>query len=196
MGDRTRRTAPEIAGVYRGFLEGRASDTEVVCGWVEAVLRGGNWRFDDPEGLSQDILLRLIRMARSGRVREPGAFEKLVYTVAKTTCVDAYHRQRRQAHHEQVDEEIDHLPEPVTTPDPSSVLEQRTRRALLTSVWQRLPEMCRELWRMVYAECWPAERVGRELGLSAGTVRVRVHRCLARARTIHAELAADPGATT
>ena len=47
---------------------------------------------------------------------------------------------------------------------------------------------CRELWRLVYAEGLSAQDVGEKLGIKAGNVRVRVHRCLEKARAIYADL--------
>ena len=41
--------ASSIARTYRGFRDGESEATREVRGWVEVVVRGGNWRFDDEE---------------------------------------------------------------------------------------------------------------------------------------------------
>ncbi len=177
--------ADEISAVYRGFVAGQRDAVQTVAGWIGAVVRAGNWRFDDAESVAQDIQLELFRMAEAKKVREPGGFQKLVYTVAKFTCVDAYHRQRRRGQHETPEE----WPEERADPDanPAEGIESRERTAMLTYVIQRLPRACRELWDLVYREKLPAAAVAKKLGISVGNVRVRVHRCLRKARAIHEE---------
>lgn len=165
-------------------------------GWVESVVRRGNWRFEDPEALCQDIVLRLLEWIRAGRVRDPGAFRKLAGTIAKSCCVDAYHRHRRRARHETAGDALDERSSPATSGAAERTVEARERLAALRHVWQRLPEACRDLWRLVYAERWPAERVAEQLGTTAGNVRVRVHRCLQLARSLREELAALPAGSS
>jgi len=175
----------EISAVYRGFVSGQRDAVETVSGWISAVVRGGSWRFEDAEAISQDIQLELYRMAEAKKVKEPGGFQKLVYTVAKFTCVDAYHRQRRRGRHETAEEHPEERPDPDA--NPARVVESRERRAMLAYVIQRLPEACRELWDLVYRDKLPASAVAEKLGISIGNVRVRVHRCLQKARAIHEE---------
>ena len=76
--------------------------------------------------------------------------------------------------------------------DPQNNLEQRERQELIGYLIQRLPEECRSLWDLVYRQRLAAETIGRRLGLTANAVRVRVHRCLEKARKIYREYAACP----
>ncbi len=188
-GDRSILQAEEIARVFAGFRQGRPIEVEVVRGWVHAVVRGGNWRFSDPEGVAQETLLALVKLAGSGRIREPGGFQKLVYTVAKNTCVDVYHRERRRDSREVAEEFPDERP---GGEEPGEELSQRERLDRLVQIFQRLPEACRQLWDWVYREGCSAAEVANRLSITAGNVRVRVHRCLEKAREIHRELESWP----
>ncbi|GAB4226355.1 MAG: hypothetical protein Kow0062_28530 [Acidobacteriota bacterium] len=184
--------ADEIRAVYEGFAEERADAVETVSGWIRSVVFGGSWRFSDGEGLCQEILLELLLLVRRGGVRDPQAFLKLAQTVARRRAVDAWHRQRRRG---ETDE--DPLPDD-GPPDPAVSAERRVlareRLDALRYVIQRLPEHCRDLWRMVYVERMVAAAIGERLGLTAGNVRVRVHRCLEKARAIWAARDAAVGA--
>ena len=182
----------EIRAVFEAFAREDRAAVETVAGWVRAVVFGGSWRFQDAEGLCQDILLELVLLVRRGGVLDPGAFQKLVQTVAKRRAVDAWHRGRRCR-----EDDADELPgrgpiDPLPTAEER--IAARQRLDVLRHVIQRLPEHCRELWRMVYVERRRAAEVGEVLGLSAGNVRVRVHRCLEKARMIYAELQRVAGA--
>ena len=156
--------------------------------WIGHVLRGGNWRFTDPEGVSQEIVLRLHQLVRSDRVLDPESFQKYVYTVAKHVCVKVYHRERRRAAREQPEPfEADAAPVAGAS-NPETELEQRERLELVATIFQRLPEPCRDLWDWIYREELAASEIAAKLGTTANNVRVRVHRCLEKARAIHAAL--------
>jgi RNA polymerase sigma-70 factor, ECF subfamily len=182
------RRADAIAAVLEGFRVGRAQDVEVVRGWIGHVLRGGNWRFSDPEGVAQEIVLRLHQLVRADRVLDAESFQKFVYTVAKHVCVKVYHRERRRAAREQPEAEPDEAPAALGASNPESELEQRERHELVATIFQRLPEPCRDLWDWVYREELAAAEIAAKLGITANNVRVRVHRCLEKARAIHASL--------
>ena len=181
------RRADAIAAVLEGFRVGRAQDVQAVRGWIGHVLRGGNWRFSDPEGVAQEIVLRLHQLVRADRVLDAESFQKFVYTVAKHVCVKIYHRERRRAAREQPEAEPDETPV-AGTPDPESELAQRERLELVATIFQRLPGPCRDLWDWVYREELAAPEIAAKLGTTANNVRVRVHRCLEKARAIHAAL--------
>lgn len=179
-----------VTEVCRGFCDGRSADTATVQGWIQAVVRGGRWRFSDVEAVAQEILLAVLQSARAGKVRDEQSFQKFVYMVAKHHCVNEYHRDRLRAATDS-SEPVD--AEPVAGGDsPEEALIRARERDLVLYLTQRLPEHCRDLWRLVYREERSAAEVAERLGLSAVNVRVRVHRCLERAREIYREYAAWP----
>ncbi|MDQ7006143.1 MAG: sigma-70 family RNA polymerase sigma factor [Acidobacteriota bacterium] len=181
----TRLDASTIARVHDGFLAGEEDAVRTVQGWVEAIVRGGNWRFNDPESLVQEILLQLLQIVRAGKVHSPGGFLKLVRTTARFRSVDAYYAQRRRRDRESPDTRLE--TRPAREQDPGQRLEHAERADLLIYIFQRLPEACRDLWKRIYHRRQSASQAAAELGITPNNLRVRLHRCLERAREIRRE---------
>lgn len=187
--------ATAISDIHERFRAGEAEATRTVTSWVEAVVRSGNWRFEDPEGVVQEIVFELYRRARSGGVRDPGAFQKFVWTVAKCRAVDTYHRDRKREDREGTELDPARAPEDAAA-SPERALESLDRAEALVYIVQRLPAACRDLWAWVYKERMPAEAVAAKLGITANNARVRVHRCLQKARALYADYVARVGRVT
>jgi len=180
-----RLDATAIARIHDGFLAGEEEAVLTVQGWIEAIVRGGNWRFADPESLVQEILIQLLEIVRAGKVHSPGGFLKLVRTTARYRSVDAYYAQRRQRDRESPDALLE--TRPAREEDPGQRLEHAERADLLIYIFQRLPEACRDLWKRVYHHRQSAAQAAAELGITPNNLRVRLHRCLQRAREIRRE---------
>lgn len=179
--------------ILNGFLAGEDEAVHHVQGWVDGVVHLGRWRFEDPEAIGQEILMRLLGIVRSGRYEKRSSFKTFVFAVAKYTCVDLYRRQRLRARVETAPgAPALEAPAPEAADHPHRTLERREDLELLKYVLQGLPEECRRLWGWVYGEGLSAAEVGRRLGASAGTVRVRVHRCLQKARSFARRYAGGP----
>ena len=185
--------ASEIAATFAGFRAGGTAQVRTVRGWTETIVRVGNWRFSDPEGVVQETLLKLVKLAAAGRVEDPESFQKFVYTVARNTCVTVYHRERARARREEPGAEFDEPPTPAEAP---GRLEQAERMTLVREILQRLPDGCRRLWDSIYRERRRPDDIAAELGITAVNLRVRVHRCTEKARAIFRErsLASTVGA--
>jgi len=175
--------------LLNGFLAGEDDAVHHVQGWVDGVVHLGRWRFEDPEAIGQEILLRLLEIVRSGRFAQRSSFKTFVFAVAKYTCVDLHRRERRRTRVET----DDRAPVPQPIGQPHQALEEREDLELLRYILQGLPEECRRLWAWVYGEGVGADEVARRLGTSAGTVRVRVHRCLQKARAFALQHAGGAG---
>jgi len=175
---------PTDAQILNGFLAGEDQAVYLVQGWVDGVVHLGRWRFEDPAGVSQEIVMRLITTVRSGRYQQRSSFKTFVFAVAKYTCVDVYRRERLRGHVERAEQ-----PETLrrTDPEPHRSMEEQESLAVLSYIVQRLPDECRRLWKWVYGEGLTAAEIGSRLGASAGAIRVRVHRCLEKARAYAAE---------
>jgi len=186
------RMIPDDA-ILNGFLAGEDEAVHHVQGWVDGVVHLGRWRFEDPEAVAQEIVMRLLRVVRSGRYARRSSFKTFVFAVAKYTCVDLYRRERLRSRVES--EAAPHADAPVLRPaeHPHHALEEREDLDLLRYILQGLPDECRRLWAWVYGEGLSAAEVGSRLGASAGTVRVRVHRCLQRARDFAQQHAGGAG---
>lgn len=179
--------------IARAFADGDADVLHTVRQWIERIVRYRSWRFADPEDVAQEVVLRLMKLVRAGRFRGESKFHTFVHSVTTHACIDAYRKQKRRLAREQPEEDPDRNP---GGGDPARRLDEEERFRTLAYLYQRLSDECRLLWRMVYVEHHSAARVARELGISENATRVRVHRCLERARKLAASMTSGPIAET
>jgi len=175
--------------ILTGFLAGDDEAVHHVQGWVDGVVHLGRWRFEDPESVRQEIVMRLLAIVRSGRYGKRSTFKTFVFAVAKYTCVDLFRRERLRPRVETGERAP--MPQPIG--QPHRTLEEREDLELLRYILQGLPEECRQLWRWAYGDGIDANEIGRRLGVNPGTVRVRVHRCLQKARAFALQHSGGPG---
>lgn len=178
------------ADLREAFLLGDPASVETVRKWVWGMVRGGGWRLSDPEAAVQEVVLRLLTLGRSGVIRSDSPFKSFVMMLARHTCTDIYRRERLRGRIEIGGAPVEAHAEP---PGAEAAVEREERLQLLRFVYQQLPEECRRLWRLVYSQGLPANEVGQRLGITPNTARVRVHRCLARAREIRSRYLAPAG---
>lgn len=173
------KTHSSDADILAGFQAEREESVHHVQGWIDGIIHLGQWNFHDPEGVAQEVMIKLLTIVRRGGYRSQSSFKTFVFSVAKFTCVDTYRRERQRPAVEQA------APHVVSTSDdPEAALEQQRRVEMVRYIIQKLPKECRKLWSRVYGDGRTAAEVGRLMGISAGNVRVRVHRCLKKARVI------------
>ena len=164
------------------FERGRPEAVAAVRGWVSQVVAHPGWRFADAESIVQDILLKLLDIARAGRFRGMSSFRTFATSVARNTCIDAYRRQRWR---ERAERDYAAGGEPTVAPiDPETHRRTQERRELVRYIFQKLPEECRRLWVWIYGQGLAARQVGEHLGISETNARVRAHRCLQKARRV------------
>jgi RNA polymerase sigma-70 factor (ECF subfamily) len=184
-------TSEQAADLAIRFVDGRRDAHETVRRWVADVVRFGAWRFADPEGVIQEVLLELLVSLRAGEYEERGGLRGFVGTVARRTCIDRYRREKFRGAFERPAPDLGETP--ASDKDPERRVQARQQLERLIYIHQRLSADCRRLWRLVYGEHLSAKEVAQRLGLAAGAVRVRVHRCLEQAREIHGRHAASAG---
>ena len=172
-----------------GLLAGSEPETTRVRGWVAAVVRHSGWRLADREAVVQDIMIRLIEIGRAGRFRGASSFRTFVIAIAKNTCIDVHRRDSLRGRTETA-EPVERFASPGSNPETAFL--QNERLELLRYVVQKLSAECRRLWVWVYQERRSARAVAEQLGISEGSVRGRVHRCLNRARRIVRDFVARP----
>lgn len=187
MHDATGRP-PSAESLAQAFLDGDEEAQSTIAGWVAAIVRFGGWRFSDPEGVVQEVLMKLIRIGRQGGLPAATSLRPFVASVARYTCIDLYRREKhRQTFEQRMPEVFD---APGDSPDPERRQRERDRLDRLKYIHQRLSVDCRELWRLVYTEDLPPAEAARRLSISVGNLYVRVHRCLERAREIGRQIVA------
>lgn len=155
-----RRLLSEMAPVLRGIIRARASGMD--ADWCEDVV--------------QDTLMA-IHLKRG--TWDPGQpLRPWVYAIARYKLVDALRRKGRRIH-VPVEDVADQLQAPAE-PDP---LEARDVQVLIG----RLPERDAALLNCLAVDEHGSEECGRRLGLSAGALRVALHRALKRLAEIRQE---------
>ena len=178
-----------IAGIVRGDAEAFA----VVGSWIERAAGafrarlGTHW-----EDLLQDSQLEVMRLLRAGRFRRESSLKTYVWRVVNHACLYRLRHQRRWRF-----EEADFDLEPGREPSPFESTRRRETAQLLLRLLERLPQECRELWRLILDGLSYQEMSGR-LGVAEGTLRVRVLRCRRRAVAARDELlgSGSPAAVT
>jgi len=166
--------------VFAAFRSGDPGAVAEVRDWVRQVVGHPAWRLTDAESVVQDVLLKILDIARADRFEHRSSFRTFATSVARHTCIDAYRKERWRERME-VRSAAD-ADETSTSGNPEAHHSMRERRELLSYVYQKLPEECRRLWRWVYGQGLAARQVAEQLGISEENVRVRVHRCLQKAR--------------
>jgi len=127
------------------------------------------------EDLEQEILLALIQDLRADRFRRHSSLRTYVRTYVHHKCID---RLRAQNRRNWVD--IEEFELRSTEPGAFELLSRRESAELATRVLARMPESCRELWRLLM-QGLSYQKMSEILGVAEGTLRVRVLRCRKRA---------------
>jgi RNA polymerase sigma factor (sigma-70 family) len=175
--------AADIARIYEDFRRGERRAVDDVGAWIGAIVHRGNWRFADAEGVAQEILVRLFETVRAGKVQDPESFKKFTFSVAKHLCTRTYYRERRRPDRTGADVEDESVTVADDTSPQGDLLEKEKLDATLYA-FQRLSSSCRKLWALLYGDGLSAPEAADRLGLTANNVRVKAHRCLARAKEL------------
>lgn len=124
--------------------------------------------------LMQHVLALTIEQLRSGRLREPERVLSFVLGACRLTVLDQRRGERRR---EDLLQRYVHAVPTADLPMAPVLDHQRVADCL-----ERLPERERAVLVMSFYDEQPSEAVGRQLGLSAGNVRVIRHRGIDKLR--------------
>jgi len=130
------------------------------------------------EDVAQETLRRTLEALRAGRIEKPESLPAFLFETARHVCMHRSRSYGRESRALQKAGATEGDPEAVEDPLSGLISEERcdeVRRCL-----GRLQESDRRLLAMSYDEALAAEEIGRRMGLTAGAVRVRKHRALAR----------------
>jgi RNA polymerase sigma-70 factor (ECF subfamily) len=125
--------------------------------------------------LTQDVLIMVLQKLRAGAVQEPDRIASFVLGSCRQMVVDGRRNVTRR----------ERLLETFSADLPSHIDEsaEPSHEGRVQECLGRLPDRERTVLVMTFFDDLPADTVGRELGISAGNVRVIRHRGLERLRT-------------
>lgn len=129
------------------------------------------------EDVAQETLRRTLEALRAGRIEKPESLPAFLFETARHVCM---HRSRSFGREARAMQKASGGAEVETDEDALSGLISEERGAQVRRCLDRLQESDRRLLAMSYDEALGAEEIGRRMGLTAGAVRVRRHRALAK----------------
>jgi RNA polymerase sigma-70 factor (ECF subfamily) len=163
------QAARRIAGAAPG--EAREAEAELYRLLAPRARRYGLRHLRDAHAaadLMQQVMGLTIERLRSGRLREPERVLSFVLGACRLTVMDQRRGERRRE---------DLLQRYADLLSPADLhVAPRLDRQRLADCLERLPERERSVLVMSFYDDQPSEEVGRQLGLSAGNVRVIRHR--------------------
>ena len=154
-----------------------AAETELCRRLAPRVRLYGLRHLRDPHAahdLMQQVLLMTLERLRAGKLREPGSIVSYVLGMSRMTVLEI---RRGTWRRETLLYTYGDTPEAVASPEPLALDADK-----LASCLETLAERERMVVVMTFFADKPGDEVARELGLSAGHVRVIRHRALARLR--------------
>ncbi|HKV07638.1 MAG TPA: sigma-70 family RNA polymerase sigma factor [Thermoanaerobaculia bacterium] len=166
------------------FLRGEADAVGTVDGWISRAAWPYQRRLADRwDDVLQDVRLEVTRLLGQGKFRGESSLRTYLWRVVSHTCLDQI---RSQSKWQWTDlEAVDHGNGP--TLPPPSLASAREEKDLLLRVLERVPQECRELWRMITAGLSYKE-MSLRTDVAEGTLRVRVLRCREKAVAVRQEL--------
>jgi RNA polymerase sigma-70 factor (ECF subfamily) len=166
------------------FLRGETDAVGTVDGWISRAAWPYQRRLADRwDDVLQDVRLEVTRLLGQGKFRGESSLRTYLWRVVSHTCLDQL---RAQSKWKWADlETLDQGEDPSAAFHvPSS---NREDRDLLMRVLGRVPQDCREMWRMILAGLSYRE-MSLRLNVAEGTLRVRVLRCREKAGALRREL--------
>lgn len=152
------------------------------------VVRAQGLGAEEAADVIQTAWLELVRGLQ--QIRSPQALTAWLITVARREAWRVRTRSRRQAPANMT--MLESAPDPAPEPDQSLLADERDR--VLWRHFQRLPERCRMLLRVIaYADRPDYATVAEALGMPRGSIGPTRGRCLAKLREM---LLADPAWST
>lgn len=134
------------------------------------------------EDISQETLMRVIRLARRGEIVHPERLGGFVHSVSNNVLMEHI---RQETRHPQIPENAAEPADDRT--DPGMPLANEDNRRIVTRILGVLPEKDRDLLRMVFLEEVDKSEIARRLGVDPDYLRVMLHRAKGRFRAAYLE---------
>jgi len=145
--------------------------------WAREITRHHAWGFESPEDVAQETLLALVRNLRDGRFTS-GDFRAYVRRIAKNISISSYRRARVRATTIPLEEDMQ--------PAAAGADARVEHGASVGRILAGLDETCRRLIALAYLYGLSRREIAGRLGISEGAAKVRLFRCLERARASQA----------
>lgn len=130
---------------------------------------------DAAQDLVHEVVLRVIRAIREGRVTEPDRLASFVLGTCRLASFDLRRAERRQRN---IERAASLVAETSAATEPPALTEREVLR--LFGCLGRLPPREADVVRMTFMEDRAADEIAARLNTSAGNVRVVRHRALAK----------------
>jgi RNA polymerase sigma-70 factor (ECF subfamily) len=129
------------------------------------------------EDVAQEALRRALGAMQAGRIQNPAALPGFLFQTALHICM---HRGRSAGRERRALQRFGANDQADRAQDPLAALISAERRSSVREALGKLEPDDRRLLEMTYRDELDSEEIGRELGLTAGAVRVRRHRAIRR----------------
>ena len=164
----------ETEQIVAGLLEDRREAVATVTRWIESVARHRAWGFESAEDIAQEAILAVLRNLRHGNFTG-GDLRRYVRRITKNICVSSYRKGLVRGTQTPIPDEIPAGPAPGDRGE--SECASMVRRIL-----EKLDEACREIIVQAYLMGMSRREIADRLGVTEGTAKVRLFRCLEKAR--------------
>jgi RNA polymerase sigma-70 factor (ECF subfamily) len=170
------------------FLAGSSAAVATIDEWLRRAATpyrsklGEEW--DDA---LQAARLEALRLLQAGRFRGESSLKTYLWQVANHLCIGHLRKRKRAVAVEL--EEIHDLPDSAAR-SPFAAASEAETLSLLRRVLTGMPAECRAMWRMI-VDGRSYQEMSEELGIAAGTLRVRVLRCRQNAVALRSRLLAE-----
>lgn len=191
-----KRVGGEVAGAEAdgirigALLRGDEESLAELRRWVRGAVTPYRFRLaPEIEDIEQEVALELLEALRAGRFEGRSRLATYVRRMVHHKCLN---RLRAARGRPRVDPDAVELVDP--GPSPFDRAKRRSELDLALRVLAAMPGSCRELWSMIHRGLG-YEAMSDRLGISAGTLRVRVLRCRERAISARDRMALGNAAT-
>lgn len=175
-GGRDGAIGAESERIVQGLLGGRTDAAETVRRWADGVARHRAWGFETPEDIVQEVFLALLRNLREGRFTA-GDLCAYVRRLTKNICISRYRKARVRGVQVTLSTEL-------PAADQDSSPEALESAAAAGRILARLDPRCREIVVLAYFDGLSRGEIARRLGVSETAAKVRLFRCMERARAM------------
>lgn len=157
-------------------LAGEPYAIREVQAWIRIAASGFRRKLDfEWDDLQQEFMLEVLEELRNGAWSGEGPLRAFVRRCVVHSCIDRVRYRNRWKMRGLVAVEQRAHP----------AYQDRTNYLALLDLARRLPEECRRMWRML-AEGLTYDEMAEQIGVRAGTLRVRVLRCRRQATALRA----------